>query len=94
MIKKDFAPHWFEFINTTQFEIYELFENNQKDKYFSNVSISPDLRIAIFRDGVFLPTITGQAYHMYNLARYLNYNNLFLINSNTSLIATSGLLLI
>ena len=76
MIKKDYVPHWFEFINTAQFEKYKLFEINQNVKYFNNVSLSPDLRIAIFRDGVFLPPVTGQAYQVLNLARHLNYNNL------------------
>jgi glycosyltransferase involved in cell wall biosynthesis len=76
MAKKDFVPHWFEFINTSQVEKYKIFEENVNVKYFSNVSLSPILRIAIFRDGSFLPPVTGMAYHVLNLARYLNYNNL------------------
>ena len=76
MTEKKFVPHWFEFINSSQSEKYKIFEENLNVKYFSNVSLSPNLRIAIFRDGLFLPPVTGEAYHVLNLARYLNYNNL------------------
>lgn len=76
MTKINFVPHWFEFINTSQVEKYKIFEEKMNVKYFSNVSLSPNLRIAIFRDGLFLPSVTGMAYHVLNLARYLNYNNL------------------
>ncbi len=69
MKKESFKPHWFQYINTEDHPNFQLFQKAFAVDFINKPIFGSKMRTAIFLDGIFFPTTTGEACHIMNLLK-------------------------
>lgn len=74
--RSKFLPHWFKYVRAGGERSFPLFVDRLFVDFLSSQNFGSKVRPAIFLDGVFYPTTTGQAYNVMNMLSALRVNEI------------------